>query len=315
MTWYDGEGPPATDDDRRARRHETTRPEADGWSGPGVEPAGPAAGGRAGPSGHRRVGPRTRWRVAPRVAVGAVLALALVGGAVALRSAAAAPTGAAVALSEPQASAGATGSAAAGPPSGASSAEAVSADTVPASGSATGSTGAVGVVGGTSDGATGTVVVHVVGQVASPGVVTLPAGARVTDALDAAGGPLPDADLAALNLAEVLTDGIQVRVPLPGESTEPAAPVGTGAPAGAGAAGDVGAVGSGGAVGAGAGLVDVNSATAAQLDALPGIGPVLAERIVQWRTDHGRFAAVDDLQQVSGIGPSVLDKLRDLVRV
>lgn len=155
----------------------------------------------------------------------------------------------------------------------------------------------------------GGVVVHVVGQVGAPGVVTLPVGSRVADAVAAAGGALPGADLSALNLAAVLTDGAQVRVPAPGE------PATAGAPSTVGGA--VSTTGDGAVAGtaSGASPVDLNTATAAELDILPGIGPVLADRILGWRAEHGRFAAVDDLLQVSGIGPAVMDRLRDMVRV
>lgn len=142
------------------------------------------------------------------------------------------------------------------------------------------------------------VVVHVAGRVLRPGVVTLSAGSRVADALTAAGGPAEGADLDALNLARVLQDGEQVLVPAPGQPGTVAAPV----PAG----------GSSGAPGA---RVDLNSATAADLDALPGVGEVLAGRIVSWREENGRFTSVDDLGEVQGIGPKVLEGLRDLVSV
>ncbi|PZR53889.1 ComEA family DNA-binding protein [Xylanimonas oleitrophica] len=150
------------------------------------------------------------------------------------------------------------------------------------------------------------VVVHVVGQVITPGLVTLPAGARVADAVDAAGGPSADADLGALNLARAVVDGEQLRIPAPGEEVvEPQLPApggATGTPAGA-PAGHAG------------GLVDLNTADEAALQTLPGIGPALAGRIVAWRQENGGFASVDELDEVSGIGPAVLAKLRDLVRV
>lgn len=152
--------------------------------------------------------------------------------------------------------------------------------------------GATGGQGAQGTGAQGTgapeVVVHVVGQVRSPGVVHLPPGSRVTDALDAAGGATAEADLAAVNLARVLADGEQVVVPGP----QPA-----------------------GALASGSDELDLNSADEAALDALPGIGPVLAARIVAWRTEHGRFSSVEELAEVSGIGPALLDGLRPLVRV
>ncbi len=153
------------------------------------------------------------------------------------------------------------------------------------------------------------VVVHVVGQVTQPGVVELAAGARVADAITAAGGAGPEADLSALNLARLLVDGEQVVVPRPGEGP----PVGDGG--GAGAGGAVAGGGAGGPTGQSGDRLDLNAADVTALDALPGIGPVLAERVVRWRAEHGRFTSVDELQQVPGIGPAGLSGLRDLVRV
>ena len=147
--------------------------------------------------------------------------------------------------------------------------------------------------------------VHVVGAVVAPGVVTVPAGSRAVDAVAAAGGMTAEADPAGVNLARPLADGEQVVVPRPGEAVA-AAP-------GAGAAGGVAPVG--GAPGAPAAPVDLNTASAADLDALPGIGPVLAGRIVETRQAHGPFAAVDELVEVPGIGDAVLARLRPLVRV
>jgi competence protein ComEA len=146
--------------------------------------------------------------------------------------------------------------------------------------------------------------VHVVGQVNRPGLVRLPAGSRVADAIEAAGGARRGADLAALNLARLVVDGEQVHVPKPGEA--PAAG-GTGVP---GAAGGVSA---GGAGGAGGPLVSLNTADVAALDTLPGVGPVLAQRIVDWRTEHGRFTSVDELGEVSGIGDKLMSQLRPKV--
>ena len=158
---------------------------------------------------------------------------------------------------------------------------------------------------GTTSTAAG-VVVHVVGQVRRPGVVVLATGARVGDALAKAGGALPGADLTALNLARPLVDGEQVRVPKPGEAPPPAP------------AGPSGGVGGGGAGGAGAGAsgpVNLNTASAAALEELPGVGPVLAQRIVDWRTEHGRFTSVDELGEVSGIGEKMFAQLQDKVTV
>ncbi len=148
-------------------------------------------------------------------------------------------------------------------------------------------------------------VVHVIGQVARPGLVRLAPGARIADALTAAGGPTRKADLAAINLARPVLDGEQVQVPAPGETAvAPVVPR-----AGAGGAG------AGGPGGAPMGPVDLNTADAGALDGLPGVGPVLAQRILDWRAAHGRFASVDELGEVSGIGDKLMAQLRDRVRV
>lgn len=144
----------------------------------------------------------------------------------------------------------------------------------------------------------GRVVVHVVGQVRRPGVATLTAGSRVAEAIKAAGGALPGADLAAVNLARLVVDGEQIRVPKPGEvmGQAPGAPgAASGDPAG--------------------GLVNLNSADLAALDTLPGVGPVLAQRILSWRAEHGRFSRVDELGEVSGIGDKLLAQLTPKVTV
>ena len=140
-----------------------------------------------------------------------------------------------------------------------------------------------------------TVVVSVVGLVVRPGLVTLPEGARVADALAAAGGLLPEADPASVNLAAVVSDGEQIAVGVPGVAPPPAA--------------------AGGGGGTPSGPLDLNSATAADLDALPGIGPVLAQRIVDHRDATGRFTSVEQLDDVPGIGPTTYAELTDLVRV
>ena len=141
-----------------------------------------------------------------------------------------------------------------------------------------------------------TVTVHVAGMVRRPGVYELQEGNRVLDAIEAAGGPRRGADLGGLNLAAVLVDAQQVLVPERG-AAEPAA--GTAPPAsGSAPAGQ---------------LVNVNTATPAELEALPGIGPVLAESIVAYREEQGPFASIDQLEDVSGIGPVTLEEIRDLV--
>lgn len=147
------------------------------------------------------------------------------------------------------------------------------------------------------------VVVHVAGLVARPGLYRLAGGARVADALAAAGGAVPGADLSTLNLARVLEDGEQLIV---------AAPRAPGPASGA-------APGALGGAAAGAqrpdGKLDLNRATAAELDALPGIGPVLAGRIVAYREQHGGFRSVRDLRRVQGIGEKLYQSLAGLVAV
>ena len=147
-------------------------------------------------------------------------------------------------------------------------------------------------------------VVDVVGKVHHPGVYQLPDGARVDDALHAAGGALPGVDLSPLNLARKLSDGEQIAVGVPGAGPAPGAPA-AGAPA----------AGTGPAAASTSSPVDLNTATLAQLDTLPGVGPVLAQRIVDWRTAHGRFDSVDQLRDVTGIGDSRFADLKPLVTV
>lgn len=150
--------------------------------------------------------------------------------------------------------------------------------------------------------------VHVAGAVARPGVHELPAHSRVVDAVAAAGGLVATADGSRLNLAEPVTDGSQVWVPAVGEDGKPQlvgvtpplnAPGGQGSPA----------------AGAEAAPVNVNTADAAALQALPGIGPSLAAAIVEHRERSGPFASVEELDEVPGIGPSKLEQLRSAVVV
>lgn len=157
--------------------------------------------------------------------------------------------------------------------------------------------------GGVATEAPTAVTVHVVGEVRRPGVVTLPAGSRVSTALDEAGGETGEADLTGVNLARPLVDGEQVHVPRPGE-TPPAAAAPPGAPAAPGApAGEAGAP------------VNLNTADLTTLESLPGVGPVLAQRILDWRTEHGRFTAVEELGEVSGIGDKIYAQLEPKVAV
>jgi competence protein ComEA len=202
--------------------------------------------------------PRWRFRVSPRVAVTATIVVAILGAMIVFLP----PTASSVAPELAAASA---------PPS--------EAGTSPTTSQAV----AVGLPAGH-------VVVHVAGAVASPGLHTLDGGARVADAVAAAGGATAGADLDALNLARVVIDGEQVRVPLIGE------PV-------------VGEFAVGG-VASTDGRVNINIADVAELDRLPGVGPVLAARIAEYRDAHGPFASVDALDDVSGVGPALLEKVR-----
>lgn len=146
----------------------------------------------------------------------------------------------------------------------------------------------------------GVAVVHVAGAVQEPGVVEVPAGARVHEAVEEAGGAAGDAALEGLNLAEQVQDGVLIWVPTREELEE-----GQGPPAGTGqgssAGGDEGS------------LINLNTADAAALEELPGIGPALSQRIVEHRETHGDFGSLEDLAAVSGIGPSILSDVEDLV--
>jgi competence protein ComEA len=169
----------------------------------------------------------------------------------------------------------------------------------------------------TSDGSgLATIEVHVVGAVRRPGLVTVVAGARVGDAVLAAGGLARRADQRAVNLARILADGEQVVVPRRGEGRAagveaPASSGGTAQGTGLAPAGTA----TGTATGSDAGSVDLNTADLAALDTLPGIGPALAQRIVDWREQNGSFTTVEQLMEVSGIGEATFARLRDLVGV
>ena len=138
-------------------------------------------------------------------------------------------------------------------------------------------------------------VVHVVGAVRRPGLYRLPEGARIADAVRRAGGATRRADLQLINLAAPASDGVQVVVPR-------RAPPGQGASTSAS-----------GGPGATSGPVHLNTATLEQLDALPGVGPVTAQKILDYREKHGAFSSVDELDAIPGIGPARLEQLRELV--
>ncbi|GAA4676364.1 hypothetical protein GCM10023215_05750 [Pseudonocardia yuanmonensis] len=159
-------------------------------------------------------------------------------------------------------------------------------------------------------------VVSVSGKVRRPGLVRVPDGARVADVLEAAGGALPGTDLTSLNLARRVADGEQVAVGVPAAADAAGAAAGA-APPGASPTGGSPTGGSptGGGGAAPAGKIDLNRATVEQLDGLPGVGPVTAQRILDWRTRNGRFARVDQLREVEGIGERRFSQLRELVTV
>ncbi|PMD06518.1 helix-hairpin-helix domain-containing protein [Brevibacterium paucivorans] len=152
---------------------------------------------------------------------------------------------------------------------------------------------------------TSDVTVHVAGEVKKPGVLTLPAGSRITDAVQAAGGLTQDADPSALNLAQPLNDGEQIKVPKVGEPEESGEAPGTTS----GASGKTSSGSTGG------GKINVNTASEKELQELPGVGPATSAAMVKHREENGRFESVEQLEDVPGIGPAILERLTPLVTV
>lgn len=192
------------------------------------------------------------------------------------------------------------------------------ADAPVSAGNATdGAAGANAMADGATAAPAAVVVVHVTGAVAAPGVVELGGGARVVDAVTAAGGPASDAALDALNMARPVVDGERVHVPTPQEVADGLVPD----PAGPAVDADAGGTGTGGVAGTAPsvrdaeGRLDLNLATPSDLEELPGVGPVLAQRIAAWREANGGFEAVGQLREVTGIGEQTFQGLADLVVV
>ena len=261
----------------------------------------------------------TRWGLSPRVLL-LVAVLALVAVVWGVTQFSAAPRAEQVA--SPSTS----------PSASAESVQAVGAQQSPGTQSATQSTAQPGAHPSESaqGGASGeaTVRVHVAGAVNNPGVYTLPAQGRAVDAIAAASGAAADADLDRVNLAGALSDGVQIYVPHRGETAAPTQiqPNGGTANAGQGNAANGASQGGtqpqpartltpAGSAQKGSTPVNINTATAEELQTLPRIGPAMAQRIIAWREAHGGFRSVDELDAVPGIGPSMLENLRPLVTV
>jgi competence protein ComEA len=152
------------------------------------------------------------------------------------------------------------------------------------------------------------IVVHVSGAVSEPGVYTLPPDCRVQAALDAAGGPLPEANVGEINLAAFIQDGSQLWIPFQASGqSRMASPTSNATPPENKYIKPVQAVPGE--------LININTATQSELESLPGIGPVTAERIIAYREDNGPFASIEDIDKVPGIGPAKFDQVKDLITV
>jgi len=209
-------------------------------------------------------------------------------------------TGSSIALASDEVSSSAAANSAGAPPSGTQSG--ISAGTI-----STGTTSSP-----TTSAVLQTVVVQILGEVHEPGLVTLPSGARVSDAIEAAGGLLSPRSSGGLNLARRVVDGEQIIV---SHKVPTAMPVSGSTSSGSMLSGSMlsGFSPSGGF--ASGGTVDLNAADVAALDALPGVGPVMAARIISWRDQHGRFTTINQLREISGIGQRTFERLKPLVRI
>ncbi|WP_434994201.1 helix-hairpin-helix domain-containing protein [Arthrobacter sp. Ld5] len=163
----------------------------------------------------------------------------------------------------------------------------------------------------------GPVIVYVTGAVASPGVIEVPAGTRLVEVIERAGGALPEADLEAINLAGLPTDGQHIHLLAVGEEPRPGAEGPAPGSGGTAAPPDpaAGAAGAAGAADPAGGIIDLNTATLAEIESLPGVGPVLGQRIIDWREEHGPFTQAADVDAVPGIGPALLEGILPRVSV
>ncbi|MHA7189763.1 helix-hairpin-helix domain-containing protein [Arthrobacter sp. MDT2-16] len=268
--------------------------------------------------------PRIQWRVARSAAL-VFLGVALAVGAALFLVRSSEPSAAAVSVQlESGDGKGATGdtkdrASDSGTPHGPPDEEAGPGGTVTGAevgGSPVGTPSASPVLAGKGGGDWQTIVVYVTGAVTAPGVVTVPAGTRLFEVLEDAGGPLPEADLEGVNLAAAASDGQHVHLLAVGEEPRPGvvAPDAPAPPQGGSGTGH-GSTAAPAGTGAPAGLLDINTATLADIETLPRVGPVLGQRIIDWRDEHGPFIEASDLDAVPGIGPAMLEGILPLISV
>ncbi|TKV26880.1 ComEA family DNA-binding protein [Arthrobacter sp. NamB2] len=251
--------------------------------------------------------PGVRWRVARSAAL-VFLGVALAIGAAMFLVRSSEPSAAAVSVQLDAESSGESDSS--------SVASATGSDTTAASSGTTPEPSS-----GTRPGATATssssamVVVYVTGAVATPGVVTVAAGTRLFEVIDRAGGALPEADLEGINLAGIPADGQHVHLLAVGEEPPAGGPSqeAPASPSGGRTAEPDGAAAVSGATSRPEGAIDINSASLAEIESLPRVGPVLGQRIIDWRDEHGPFVQAADIDAVPGIGPALLDGILPLI--
>jgi competence protein ComEA len=252
----------------------------DGGTAGGGQEAGHEASSQSGLPGAAGMGPALRWRLGLRVAVFIAVVATLAGAWFWWQVAAGRPE--VVPLGEVTQSEGAP--------------------TVPAGAESPGP-------GDSQPGGSARVVLHMAGAVLTPGIVELPSGSRVHEAIAAAGGSTSEADLDRLNLASVVADGQKIYVPRHGEALPADSPATLTTPSAGGAGADRAGTAPNGE------KTNINTAGGEELAALPKVGPVLAQRIVDWRKEHGQFKTVEELDAVDGVGPKMLETLLPLVSV